>query len=163
MVGLNLQRKMSKYEWKIKSLARGINPDLAVAELERIENVYGSLTPEIILNASEPVDAILHDLFEWNDSRAAHNYRLQQARTILNNIEVKIISDGGAKNIPVYEVVTVSDERRYKHIQTLTLPEVAEVKAATVKELTRIKEKLSFYKDFNRTIEHLDSAIDTIT
>ena len=78
----------NKYEWRIGSFAKDIDPDLAVAELERIENVYGALTPENILEASKTEGAYLHKLFTWDDQKAANLYRLQQARQILNNIEI---------------------------------------------------------------------------
>jgi hypothetical protein len=153
---------MNKYDWKLKSFAKGINPDLAVEELSRIENLYGSLTPENILKAAEPEDSVLHPLFEWSNDRAAELYRLQQARTILNNIEVVVVKDGQSRNISVYEVVNLGEGRTYKHIDALTTTDVEQIKKQTLQDLTRVKTKLSFYKDFEVTIKFIDSAIESI-
>jgi hypothetical protein len=85
---------VNNYAWKLASLAKGIDVQDAVTELDRIKSIYGSLTPENVLNASRLETAVLYKLFNWDDAKAAEHYRLQQARTILNNIEVKVISNG---------------------------------------------------------------------
>lgn len=153
---------MKKYEWKLASFAKGIDPDDAVKELERIESIYGSLTPDNILKESYLEDSILHPLFEWNDNSAAQNYRLQQARNLLNNVTVKIIHNGEPRQISVYEVVNLGEDRCYKHIESLTPTDIEQVKKATIRELNNLKNKLSIYKDFQVTISHLDDAIGSL-
>jgi len=153
---------MKKYEWKMKSFAKGIEPDLAVEEFERIEGLYGSLTAEHILKAAEPEDSILHPLFEWDDDKAAEKYRLQQARSIINNIEVKIVADGAARNIAVYEIVNLGENRAYKHIESLTPNDVEWIRKSTLRELNSVKLKLAVYSKFNAALKHIDLAIESI-
>lgn len=162
MDGLNLQTKMNKYSWRIKSLAKGIDPDLAIAEIERIESVYGGLTPENVLEASRDESALLHPLFQWDDNVAATQYRLQQARTIINNVEIKVISDGEERSIPVYEVVNIGEGRVYKSIQNMDKDDVEYVKQSVKREINHLKNKLSTYNSFEATIKHLDSALETL-
>lgn len=162
MVGLNLLLTMNKYEWKLKSLAKGVDPDLAIQELERIESIYGVLSAEHILNESRSEGAILHPLFEWQEDLAAEKYRLTQARSIINNIHVKVIKDGNTSSIPVYEIVTVNNERGYKSIQVMTQSDVDQVKRATLRDLASIKAKLAAYENFNQTIGHISDAMDTL-
>lgn len=145
-----------------KGLAKGIDPDTAVTELERIEQIFGCLTPENILKASVPEDSVFHVLFDWNDETAAHQYRLAQARTILNNVEIKIISDGGERVIPVYEVVTRQDGRVYKHIECFTPDDVLQVKSGVVKALNYWKDKLSVYKEFDNVIKKIEEIVEEI-
>lgn len=153
---------MKKYEWKLKSFAKGIDPDLAVKELERIESIYGALTPENILNESQKEDAVLHPLFEWADDQAASKYRLQQARQILNNVVITVIHDGQPRQIAVYEVVNLGEDRSYKNIESMSPNDVEYVKKATIRELNSLKAKLSVYKDFEKTIRHIDDALESI-
>jgi hypothetical protein len=150
------------YAWKLAGLAKGIDINDAVQELERIEGLYGSLTPENVLNASRPKNALFHSLFEWNDSVAAEHYRLQQARTILNNIEVKIISDGQPKNIAVYEVISTPAGNQYKNIETFSPDDINFIKMRTKKELLILKNKLAIYKELSQTTTLIASAIDTL-
>lgn len=162
MVDLNLQMRMNKYQWKIASLAKGIDPTAAIQEIERIENLYGSLTPENVLDASRDESALLHCLFQWDDSKAAHQFRLQQARNIINNIEVKVISDGQERNIPVFEVVNLGEGRVYKSIQTMDKDDIAYVKESVKREINYLKNKLSTYNSFEVTIKKLNDAIETL-
>lgn len=49
------------------------------------------LSPTNFLEAARPETAPLHDLFEWDDTQAANEYRLEQARRILRSIEVVVV------------------------------------------------------------------------
>lgn len=149
-----------KYQWKLKGLARGIDPDLAVQELERIEENYGELTDEIILNASEPEDAVLHPLFLWDNDEAAKRYRLSQARNILNNVQLVIVSDGEPRNISVYEVVKKGGV--YKHIENFTAQDVIMIRERALKELNALKYKLALYDGFAPVIRSLDEAVQNL-
>jgi len=149
----------NKYEWRLGSLAKGIDPDLAVAELERIENVYGALTPENILEASKQESAYLHKLFTWDNEAAANQYRLQQARTILNNVEITIISDGQPRQMPLYETILKDNTRVYKSIQEFTGPDAEQVRMQTIREINSLKNKLSFFSQFIKASKKLDEAV----
>ena len=41
------------YKWKMEGLARGVDPSIALQELNRIQDLYGSVTPEIVVNESK--------------------------------------------------------------------------------------------------------------
>ena len=155
-------QQISDYAWKLVGLAKGIDINDAVQELERIESLYGSLTPEIVLDASRPKNALLHAYFEWDDSVAAEHHRLQQARTLLNNIEVKIVSNGQPKQISVYEVVKNPAGQQYKSIHSMTIDDIDFIKARTKKELTILKDKLSVYKELSLVCGYLGNALDNL-
>lgn len=150
---------MTKYQWKIESLAKGIDPDNAQRELERIEEVYGCLTPENVVKASQAKNAVLHSLFEWHNDVAAHQYRLQQARTLLNNIHVEIITDGLPINVPVYEVVPTDKGKSYKHISSLSISEVEYVRKQTLISLRQMKDKLKMYNQFEKIVDGIINLI----
>lgn len=60
-------------------------------ELERIRLAGGGLLrPEDVVAAARPADSPLHDQFEWDDGRAAGEYRLWQARQIIR-VAVRIL------------------------------------------------------------------------
>lgn len=154
---------VKNYAWKIPSFAKNIDIDLAMEEMERIESLYGSLTPQNILDASRPKKALFHKLFQWDDTLAAENYRLQQARTILNNIEVTVVSDGSLKQINVYEVVKQpSSNQIYKSINSMTVSDIDFIKERTLKELNILKDKLSVYKEFSKVTSSLHQAIQDL-
>jgi hypothetical protein len=148
------------YNWKMKGLAKGINPEDAVAELTRIQNLYGSITPDLVVKAAEDEGSVLHKFFEWDDTRAGQLWRIQQARSLLNNIQVSVISDGEAREVDVYEVI--SRKEGYQSIDTFTYDNIEYIKAGIIQQLNTLKNKLKLYKQFNKVLEHINQAIDAI-
>lgn len=152
-----------KYEWGLASFAKGINPNEAVKELGKIEKSYGSLTPEHILDAALPEASLFHSLFTWDDAKAANQYRLEQARRILNNVRVTIIADGQPRVIPVYEVVRFDGGNVYKHIDSFSVEDVEVVKTRTVRDLNALRQKLSLYKQFEVAVNKLGEVVEEIS
>ena len=99
-------------------------------------------------------------MFEWEDERAGYLWRIQQARVLLNNIQVRVITDGEPKEIAVYEVTT--KDEGYKNIDTFTIDDIEYVRASTLQQLTHLKGKLKVYKEFDKVVVHLDKAIEVI-
>jgi hypothetical protein len=54
-----------------------------MAELMQIEEKYGILRPENVVSYAENPKTVLHSKFEWDDSAAGHQWRLQQARMLI--------------------------------------------------------------------------------
>lgn len=154
----------SNYQWKIPSLAKDISVNDAVEEFKRIETKYGALTPENIVDAARPESATLHSAFEWDNNKAAQQYRLQQARNVINNVEVKIISDSEERVLSVYEIVTVKDDgRQYKHIETFTVNDIEQIKNATIESLKQLTHKLKIYKEFDKVTDLLQEAVNILS
>jgi hypothetical protein len=52
-------------------------------ELKRIYQHYGKVDAQILLNEATPKSSPIHKYFEWDDTEAAHRFRLQQATSML--------------------------------------------------------------------------------
>jgi len=152
-----------EYQWKIKSLANKVDANEVASEMDTVKDLYGSLTPENIVNYTENNKTILRELFEWNNKKAAYHYRLQQARTILNNIEVKVVSNGEPKNIPVYETVKENERQTYKSIDAITENEAEQIRKDTLKEISKLKQKLEVYDNFSNVIVMLTKIEKELT
>jgi hypothetical protein len=149
------------YNWKLKGLAKKVDPSVAANELQRLQTIYGVITPEIIVNESKNPESVLHPIFEWDNNKAAFNYRLQQARILLNNIQITIISDGESKEISVFEVTSIKDG--YKSIDTFSTDDIEYVKRGILQQLNYLKGKLKLYKEFDKVLLHINHAIDVIS
>jgi hypothetical protein len=80
--------------------------EVTAAELERIRQAHdGKLTASAVLSAAEAEDNPIHDRFEWDDSKAGHEYRLMQARQLIRL--QRVTTEDGA------------DEPTYVHIRTV--------------------------------------------
>ena len=58
-----------------------------------IEDGEGRLTPAAVVAAAENPDSPLHPRFEWDDSKAAHAFRLEQARRLIRGVQVVITTE----------------------------------------------------------------------
>ena len=66
------------------------NPQIIGEELEKIaQKAGGHLTPPAVVEAAKDRKNPLHRHFEWDDRKAAENYRLDQARQIVRCIHVE--------------------------------------------------------------------------
>lgn len=62
------------------------------AALAALEN-GGRLTPASVVNAARDPSSPLHAHFEWDESKAAHAYRLDQARALIRSVQVVITTE----------------------------------------------------------------------
>lgn len=131
-----------------------VSADIAGQVCQHLEE-SGGLTAKRLLDASRPVDAPLHDEFEWDDSEAAEKYREHQAAHIIRCIVVR--PEQVAKE-PVRAFINVSDEKRsYRSLdvvlnttnmreqmlgQALKDLKAFEVKYSTLSELAEVFEAI---------------------
>ncbi len=63
--------------------------EIILPELERIrQNGGGILTAEDVVEEAADEDSPLHPYFQWDETKAAHEYRLWQARQIISAMVV---------------------------------------------------------------------------
>ena len=63
---------------------RNVTDKKVVAELRGLHKQNdGVLSPSVVVEAARPVKSALHKCFEWDDSVAAQQWRLEQARNLL--------------------------------------------------------------------------------
>lgn len=77
------------------------------AELERIAD-GGRLTASGVVRRARQKSSPLHEYFEWDDSVAAHQHRLWQARQLIKRIT--IVREEGAPAEPMYVHIRQQDQ-----------------------------------------------------
>ena len=116
------------------------------AEISRIYQENNGITPSLLVEKAKSPDSILHHLFEWDDQKAGHAYRLDQARQIITSVKINIINE--TKMISAVSYVRdprlPSDQQGYVSIETLK----------TDKDLARESIQL----EFARAYAHLHKA-----
>lgn len=64
--------------------------------LAKLESENGRLTPSTVVAEARDSSSVLHGCFEWDDTVAAHRWRIDQARTLIASVRVEIsVADGG--------------------------------------------------------------------
>jgi hypothetical protein len=111
-------------------------------EMEKIaeDHPEGLLTAESVVGAAADPASPLHLFFEWDDSAAAAEYRLFQARSLIRKVRVTNPADLNAEPIPKF--VSLMDDRQregggYRETaQVLANDElIAQLEATAKKEL----------------------------
>jgi hypothetical protein len=92
---------------------KGMAADKVARELEIIRARRGMLTAPILLDEARKKSHPLHNCFEWNDSKAAEQFRLQQARSLIKSIEVHYEEEGEALERRVYHFTMREDVKQY--------------------------------------------------
>ena len=57
------------YSWR--NIGYPVKAEDAGTELERIQAKYGEVTPKNLLDESRPVTAVMHNCYEWDDSKSS--------------------------------------------------------------------------------------------
>lgn len=87
-------------------MIEGVKAHQVAEELDRIAEKRGAITPPLVVEESRPKKALLHAYFEWDDSAAAVEYRLHQARQIVSCVQV--VRDDKPNDEPVAAYVSVN-------------------------------------------------------
>jgi hypothetical protein len=99
--------------------------------LEQVRHKHKDLTSEGVVAEAKAKSSPLHDLFLWDDSEAAHKYRLVQARTLIRSITV-IVEDSA----PV---------RQYVHVRN-TDPKSKRTRSGTYQPVKAVAQDLDSYQ-----------------
>lgn len=87
--------RKTRYKWKPQAQIP-VDANVAGTEIERIRRQrQGFYQPHDLVDASRPDEAPLHPGFEWDDTIAAENYRVEQAKYIVRNI---VLVEGGHRS-----------------------------------------------------------------
>lgn len=85
--------------------ANKANPQQIGKALKAItDEQKGRLTPKAVIEAARDAKHPLHKHFEWDDAKAAHSYRIEQARELIRVIRVE------EENGPVRAFFSIADK-----------------------------------------------------
>jgi len=81
--------------------------EVLAAEMARLEEEHGYLTPEILLESARPKSSVLHPYFTWDQKKAAEEYRLHEASRYIRQIKITVTAHDQAE-VKVRQFVHVS-------------------------------------------------------
>lgn len=154
------------YKWSDGAVLNA-DAQLVGQELEAIE----VKTPKAIVTKAKDSKTELHKCFEWDDSKAAEAYRIEQAGYLVRHLTIVVtgshIPEKSIK-IKAYESVTINDERMYMPIKQCMSD--AELREQVIGRLNKdIQSALKTLKDYSYLIadanvinEKLDEALSLL-
>lgn len=148
------------YSWSIPKT--DLSAQIAGERMESIrKRNQGRLTAALLLEDAQARKSPLHKLFEWDDEKAAHSYRLQQASDIIRNIYVVY---EGAENVgQVRAFVNITEpkqERAYVSMNdALQNPEFRrQILERALQEVTDWRRRYAAYNELAAIFSVIDKA-----
>ncbi len=151
------------YRWKDGAHIR-INAKVAGAELERIRAAHrGRLTPRDVLEEAKNSASPLHKHFQWDDTEAAMQYRLQQAGHLIRSIEITVETTRSRGPSNVRAFVSVKERRRRSYTSVAEAMSDKDLRAQIVgrarEELQAWRERYEKLTEVAKIFEAIDKAL----
>lgn len=144
--------------------------DVIAHELKAIYEKEKLLTAENVLNHAKDENNPLHDLFTWDDSKAAHEYRLWEARSLIKSVKVTIKT--GVEEVTVRKYVNLrTDETNnanpwghnseYKEVKEVLNDEQRReiMYQQALNELNSFRKKYHNFQIFENIIKEIDKIL----
>lgn len=127
------------------------------AELDRIHERTGTLTPQAVLDEARKKSSPLHAHFTWDNSAAAQKFRLLEAAMLIRTVRVRVSYEEETHRAPAF-LLPVRGESNYR--KTEDVMSNTELSSAML-DLARA-ELAAFKKRFGtlQALQSLLSAID---
>jgi len=153
-------------DWKKGSTFK-VDPRRAYDEIERVNGLFGGFAPDgQLVEASKNPDAVLHSLFDWNDSSAAQKYRLNTEKRIKRSLVAVYRS---TQQVPQPQPVRVYPRARVlapddKTSQRLWVSTFAMLQDPEGRGqlLENARRDLQIFADKYRQLDELSSVLDPI-
>ena len=148
---------MQKYDFTYKwcdGSRHKVDANIAGKVAQELED-QGRLTAQNLVDVSRPEDAPLHKEFEWNDSEAARQYRLTQARGIIRHLT--IVTEGSKTPEKMFVNIRIESPEYTTVRKALTIPSEREMLLKNAK-----RDMEAFIARYQR-LKELDSVINAIS
>ena len=139
------------YQWKSGSR---LNADAEKVGIE-IEQIKGPKTPGAVVEKARSKKTELHKCFEWDDSAAAIQYRLEQARYVLRTISIVREVDVPGSDTPQKIVV-----RAYENVNTAKDDDKERAYVATETALAQPEFRAQIFARLDRMITEASAVAD---
>lgn len=135
-----------------------------VERVRSLETENGQITPDRVIEDARSKSSPLHDLFEWDKSKAAMLHWIDQAREIIGAVRVVVTTTTSTVKAPLYVRDPEASGQGYRSVTALRAdPEQAraslvytlEVAAGHVRRACDLAEPLGLSSDIDGLLEQI--------
>lgn len=139
----------------------GVDVEVIRTAVLKIEQRDGLCHPAALVAAAKSKRSPLHDLFTWDDSEAAKNWRTHEARNVIRRIEV--VEGESVGPMPAFVHIRSVTEEGVQSGYMSTIPALAsdhrdEVIADVAKQLSGLRARYRHLSEFEPVWEAIDNA-----
>lgn len=112
-----------KAKWRphYRGGGRHVGAEAVMAAIVQLEDDEGGVTPSSLVDAARPPTAAIHDAFTWDDTKAAEQFRVVEARQMISGLMIVQVVGEEEKEIgPAYVSVRIrkdEDEMEHRYMQ----------------------------------------------
>lgn len=149
------------YQWK-PNVVVPVTAQIVGEELEKIRVAHNDrLTQEDVVTSAKSDESPLHPAFEWDDAKAGHRWRIEQASYLIRSITVMVESEDETKT-PIRAFVNVERDADRSYTSTAhAMSDVelrAQVLARAMKELQAWRLRYNELAELARVFAEIDKA-----
>ena len=155
---------MTALQYAARKGARFKDEDAAVLGRE-FDQLGTDCTAEQVVEAARSHRSSLHRYFEWDDTLAAEQHRLSQARYYLRFVDIVIETEDGGRQTRAWHQVVIhredGDQRAYVHSLEISQDEdyTEQVVAKALRELQGWKRRYAEYQEvFGELFQVIEKA-----
>lgn len=122
---------------------------LAIIDLKKKRGAL--LKPEEVVQEARDPRSPLHPKFEWRDGKAAQKYRLWQARQLIEQVDVEIVSSGTVtQTVPAFVSLEVDRKKGGGYRSTVEVLSNRQLRAHRLKQaIAELDRWCTQYRDLN--------------
>ena len=156
------------YKYSYRATKYSVPAQQAGDYIRELKEKKGQMNKFILLDESRAEDALLHNCFEWDDTKAAESYRLDQAQYFISNIVCVLVGDEGdeKQSKPVRAFVNVADQSHAERGSFVPVMEALSenkhrriVLKNALSELQAFQDKYSQLSELARVFAAIDEAV----
>ncbi len=148
------------YKWKDGArVVKGLKAQIVGERIEQLAGANNRLTARVVLDDARSEDSPLHVAFEWDDTKAAEEYRLEQAANLMRCVVVRIHPED-TELTRAYINVGRDEDRRYEPVIRVLSDETLrrEMLASAMAELRAFKKKWAHLNELAQIFEKMDEV-----
>jgi hypothetical protein len=140
----------------------GIDPQAAGERLEAIRKRHnGHLLPKYVVDDARKPSSPLHDAFTWDDTEAADQYRLVQARYLIRHIVV-VISEKNEPERTIRALVSIRGEDDNGSTSYVAIDDAMRSKNLRAQVLQKAYDELIAWAERYRRLQEFAAVIEVI-
>lgn len=152
-----------RYAWKPGARVR-LDADKAGREMEAVRRENnGALTPDALLARARSANSATHDHFEWDDTKAAHQHRLDQAGDLIRAITIDVSTSNIEPAKPIRAFISVERDGERSYTSTLTALSDADLRRQVIAkawaDLEQWRQRHADLTEFGRIFAAMDATI----
>lgn len=125
-------------------------------QMQSIYDKHGRLEPAIVVEEARDVSHPLHSRFEWDDSVAAHRYRLDQAHELITSIKITFrkAEDTQERSVRAFHAVRDGKGFAYEPVEkVVNNPVIREVVLADMeREWRQLYQRYKTFSEFTAMV-----------